>query len=82
MQDVLDSLKAFDILKHSDLLTLRQYISRQFPDTDTKEQAAILADAVHRIIDGNLKEFGDKDKVRIRFALLQKAISENNFISK
>lgn len=75
MQYALD----FNILKHSDLFTLRQYISRKFPDTDTKERAAILANAVHRVLDGNLQEFGDKDRVRIRKALLQKAISENNF---
>jgi len=79
MREILEGLKAKQIMKNEDILILREYIGKKYPEAGLKERSAILADAVHRVIDGHIQEFDEKHRARIRGSLMQKAVSENHF---
>lgn len=79
MQKILEGLQAKQIMKSEDILTLREYIGRKYPDAAPREAAAILANAVHRVIDSHIQEFDEKDRLQIRKSLLKKVVNSNHF---
>ncbi|OPY56304.1 MAG: hypothetical protein A4E55_02131 [Pelotomaculum sp. PtaU1.Bin035] len=79
MQAVLEVLKTKPIMGSKDIFILRDYIGKKYPDSNINERANILANAVHRIIDGHLQEFNDKYRFQIRESLLRKAVSKNHY---
>ncbi|MFZ5642695.1 MAG: hypothetical protein ACOY46_03785 [Bacillota bacterium] len=79
MQKILEGLQEKQIIKSEDILALREYIGRRYPGAASREAAAILANAVHRVIDRHIQEFDQKDRFRIRKSLLEKAVYRKNF---
>lgn len=79
MQKVLEGLKAKQIMKNEDFLVLREYIGQKYPDATPQERAAILANAVHSVIDRHIQDFNEKDRAQIRISLIKKAVSSNHF---
>lgn len=49
---------------------MRKYIALKHPARTSSERAAILADAVGRVVDGSLPQLGSKAKARLRRELL------------
>lgn len=79
MQAVLEGLKTKPIMRNEDIFILRDYINKKYPDSGINEQAKILANAVHRIIDKHLQEFNERYRSQIRISLLRKAVSKNHY---
>lgn len=79
MQKILEGLQEKQIIKIEDILILREYIGRKYPDAKPRESAAILANAVHRVIDRHIQEFDEKDRFQIRMSLLKKVVHSNQF---
>lgn len=75
----MERLQAKQIIKSEDILTLREYIGRKYPDATPRETAAILANAVHRVIDRHIQEFDEKNRFQIRMSLLKKVVNSNHF---
>lgn len=79
MQKILEGLQEKQIIKSEDILVLREYIGRKYPDAKPRESAAILANAVHRVIDRHIQEFDEKYRFQIRMSLLKKVVHSNHF---
>ncbi|OAB41214.1 glucosaminidase domain-containing protein [Paenibacillus antarcticus] len=60
------------VLSSGEIVRLKQYIERKHLDLEPKLRASILADAVHRIIEGRLPSFPDGVKKQLCYELLKK----------
>lgn len=79
MREIEQGLKAKKIINHGDIYVLREYIRKKYPGAGLKERAAILANAVHCIIDRHIQEFDEDYRVQIRMSLLKKAVLKNHY---
>lgn len=79
MRELEQGLRAKKIISHEDIYVLKDYIRKKYPEADIKERAAILANAVHGIIDRHIQEFDEDYRVQIRISLLKKAVSKNHY---
>ncbi len=77
MREIVEGLKIKPVLKHTDVLLLKEYIGKKYSQTDNR--AAILANAVHRIIDGQLPGFAEKSRAELRINILKKAVLKNHY---
>ncbi|OAB25390.1 hypothetical protein PMSD_26890 [Paenibacillus macquariensis subsp. defensor] len=59
------------VLSGGEIVRLKQYIERKHLGLEPKLRASILADAVHRIIEGRLPSFPDDVKKAVCFELLK-----------
>ncbi|OAB42109.1 glucosaminidase domain-containing protein [Paenibacillus glacialis] len=60
------------VLSAGEIVRLKQYIERKHLGLEPKQRASILADAVHRIIEGRLPSFPDEVKKEVCHELLKK----------
>lgn len=79
MLEVVENLSSKKILGNRDIHILREYIRKKYPGADLKERSAILANAVHKVIDGHIREFEERNRAEIRNNLLRRAIRNNNY---
>lgn len=67
------------IMDDSAVQRIKTYIERKHPDFTSAQRAKVFANAVHRIIDQHLPDFGEELKVRLRQELLAKMGMEQRF---
>ncbi|WP_438448055.1 hypothetical protein [Gorillibacterium sp. sgz5001074] len=67
------------LLDDAAVLRLKRYIERKHPGYTSAQRAAVLADAVHRIVDRQLPDFDDRTRGRLRRELLRRAGLEKRF---
>lgn len=79
MRKVIEGLKNIVVLQHEDVLILRDYIRDTRPKATNSQRAAILANALHRIIEGSLIGFDETHRFTIRQKLLQRAAFNNEY---
>lgn len=79
MQEIINGLNKTKLLSEQDIIKLKNYIATKYPEWDSQRRAAILANAVHRILDQNLAEFDEYQRRLIRIKLLQNAVSQNQY---
>lgn len=60
------------VLSGGEIVRLKQYIEHKHLGLDPLQRASILADAVHRIIEGRLPSFPDEVKKQVCYELLRK----------
>ncbi|NEW05767.1 hypothetical protein GK047_07010 [Paenibacillus sp. SYP-B3998] len=61
------------------MIKIKQYIERKHPEFTSSQKAALLANAVHRIIDQHLPDFEEKTKKTVRGELLTQLGSKERF---
>ncbi|MDO7785871.1 hypothetical protein [Desulforamulus aquiferis] len=79
MQVILRDLETKPILKHEHVFAIRDNIQKKFSAKSQRERAIIFARAIHKIIDGHIQEFEEKQRDRIRTDVLRNAVLENNY---
>lgn len=67
------------ILDDAAILCLKRYIERKHPEFSSAQRAAVLANAVHRIVDRQLPDFEERTKIRLRQELLRQMGMQQRF---
>ena len=79
MKEALNNLKGKSIIDNQKVEVIRRYIKTRFPDAPQKQQTAIFADAVHKLIDGNISQFSENNKKSIKDTVFRKAATRTSF---
>lgn len=79
MKDVFKKLKDKSIIDSQKVEVIRRYIKNRFPDAPQKQQGAIFADAVHKLIDGNIYQFDESQRKNIKDKVFRKAATRSSF---
>ncbi|MZP31469.1 hypothetical protein GTO91_17395 [Heliobacterium undosum] len=80
MMQLLSSLRGKILLNEEDLQSLKTYIQKKYPDASPRDRAAVLADAVHRVLDGKMPLFPQTARLRIRRRLMEEAVARKRFV--
>ena len=79
MKEALNNLKGKSIIDNQKVEVIRRYIKTRFPDAPQKQQTAIFADAVHKLIDGNIAQFSENNRKSIKDTVFRKAATRTSF---
>ena len=79
MKEALNNLKGKSIIDNQKVKVIRRYIKTRFPDAPQKQQTAIFADAVHKLIDGNISQFSENNRKSIKNTVFRKAATRTSF---
>ncbi len=79
MKEIIDNLKANEIIYQQSIDILKNYIQGKYPDQNESYRARVFADAVHKILDDHVKEFRRDDQRAIKKSLLTSAVDNNSF---
>ena len=79
MKEALNNLKGKSIIDNQKVEVIRRYIKSRFPDAPQKQQTAIFADAVHKLIDGNIHQFSENNRKSIKDTVFRKAATRDSF---
>lgn len=78
MREIIQNLKNKEILYSKSIEALKMYITEKYPRETEAYRARVFADAVYKIIDSNIKEFGDKNKGIIKASLIKTIAEQEN----
>lgn len=79
MKEALKNLKSKSIIDNQKVEVIRRYIKTRFPEAPQKQQTAIFADAVHKLIDGNISQFSENNRKSIKDTVFRKAATRDSF---
>jgi len=79
LKEVLMKLKIKSIIDSRKVEVIRSYIKNRFPDAPQKQQGAIFADAVHKLIDTNISQFSENNRKSIKETVFKKAATRSSF---
>lgn len=79
LKEALKNLKSKSIIDNQKVEVIRRYIKTRFPEAPQKQQTAIFADAVHKLIDGNISQFSENNRKSIKDTVFRKAATRDSF---
>lgn len=79
MENVLKNLKEKSILHREQVLDIKRYIEKKYPDATPARRANIFANTVHQIVDESVSRFEEKHRIQIRSEVLKSAIAKDIF---
>lgn len=75
--DIVEELRPVIVLSTKNIMDLRNYISLKHAASTSGEKAAILADAINRIIDGRTPELPAPHKENLRKSIIKASVARN-----
>ncbi len=79
MDNVLKNLSEKTILHREQVLDIKRYIEKKYPDSTSSRRANIFANTVYQIVDESVSRFEEKHRIRIRSEVLKSAIAKDIF---
>ncbi len=79
MKEAYDQLKQKAIIDSGKVEIIRRYIRTKFPEMNQIDQGSIFADAVHKLIDGNISQFEEGNRKRIKDNVFKTATNRSSF---
>lgn len=79
MSSLLIELEQKDILTAEAVSDIRKYIAAKFPSMPSKERACVFADAVNKVVDINIPDLSDEQKLKLKGNLFKDAFSKPIF---
>lgn len=79
MKKVIDGLRKNQVICPQNIENIKSYINKKYPGCDSRRSAIILADAVYKIIDRNIKPFDEKERKIIKKRALRRASKKDDF---
>lgn len=79
LKEAFKQLKKKSIIDSTKIEVIRRYIRSRFPEATPKQQSKVFADAVHRLIDGNIAQFEEEHRVLIKNNVFIKAAKKPAF---
>lgn len=72
-------LRQFEVLRSNQILLLKNYIWKKYPDCSMYQRSIILVDAIHKVIDKNMQEFNKEIRDQVKYKILQRAVKTKNY---
>ncbi|MTV51035.1 hypothetical protein GJ688_19235 [Heliobacillus mobilis] len=79
MRSFLAELQKKILLHDEDVSKIRDYVQKKFARDDARVRAAVLADAIHRVLDRHMQSFAGETRAQIRKKLIEQAVIQNYF---
>ncbi len=79
MENVLKNLREKSILHREQVMDIKRYIEKKYPDATPARRANIFANTVHQIVDESVSRFEEKHRIQIRSEVLKSAIAKDIF---
>jgi len=79
MKEVISGLRKNELICSENIENIKKYIHKKYPGCDSKRASIILADAIYRIIDGNIQSFDEEERKIIKRRVLRKASKRDSF---
>ena len=79
MRQIVDNLIGQEYVSANNVEALRKYIRVKNPGSSREELSAVLADALHKIVDTRIYQFEEKHRKRIKDDVLRKAVKKKEF---
>ncbi|WP_446897382.1 hypothetical protein ACSVC9_10180 [Clostridium sp. LBM24168] len=73
----INELKDKKILNRNDIIVLKNYIDKKYPDYTPVNRADMLSKTIHHILDSNLGQFNESERSRIKFYTLKNTLFKN-----
>lgn len=79
MEDIIGNLKNNTIISRENIVILKDYISKKYPNNTNKQNSLVFADCVNKILDKNMQQFDERYRVELKRSILKNAVNKKNF---
>lgn len=79
MEDIIESLKNNTIITKENIITLKNYISKKYPNNTSKENSIVFADCINKILDKNMQQFNESYREKLKKSILKNAVNKKSF---
>lgn len=79
MREIVEGLTASKVLEEKEVQTLQTYIKQKYAGHGAGEQASILANTIHAVLDKRLPEIKEEGRVQLRRGLLTQAVRQQDY---